>query len=207
MNPSTTLTPLNLGQIRPRGDFADRLRAAWAAGLAEGTPAWVRHGVLVGEGRGNLLVKAWAKRTGVGDLNAAAGLVPRDATTSWADDVEARARSGHLGLDEYVCQMVWNDAAGLRVALYGPATAKAVVAGVPVELVLSTPNPDAKAVEVEVFPEAPVILTLFFRLPGWASGCLVTGQGAAGVDVEDHDGWIELRRTWNRGDQLSLRFD
>jgi hypothetical protein len=207
MNASSILTPLNLGQIRPRGDFADRLRAAWTAGLVEGTPAWVRHGLLVGEGRGNLLVKGWAKRSGVDDLNAAADLGPRDASTAWADDVEAQTRSGQLGLDEYVCQSVWNGPGGLAVALYGPVTAKAVVAGVPVELVVDTPNPDAKVVEVEVFPEAPVEFTLSFRLPGWSSGCLVMGQGAAGVDVEDHDGWIELRRPWNRGDQLTLRFD
>lgn len=201
-----TLKPLNLGQIRPRGAFADRLRAAWVAGLVEGTPAWVRHGLLVGEGRGNVLVRGWAKRSGI-DLDAFAGPSPREPRTAWADDLEARASGGHLGLDEYLTHLVWADPAGLRVALYGPATVKTVVAGAPVELVLEAPFPGYHEVSVEVFPQDGAEFTLFFRIPAWAQGCLVTGQGAAGVDVEDRDGWIELRRRWNRGDTLGLRFD
>jgi len=201
------LTPLSPGQIRPRGDLADRLRAVWPTGLVEGTPGWVRHALLVGEGRGQLLVKAWARNNGILDLAPAAGLAEREVATAWADDLESHALAGQVGFDEYVCQMVWADAKGLRVALYGSATVKTEVAGTPLELVLDADSVGAKVVSVGVYPDGPASFTLFFRIPSWANGCLVTGEGASGVDVVDHDGWIELGRRWNRGDELTLRFD
>lgn len=175
--------------------------------MAEGSPSWVHHALLVGEGKGTLLVRAWARRSGVPFEALPPELGSDPGQTSWGDEWEERARAGEVGLDEYVARMVLVDDAGLRVALYGPAIAKTQVAGVPIALELDTVYPEVPSVEVRLYPEAPVEFTLFFRIPGWAGGCLVTGDGASGGDVVDQDGWIVLRRTWNRGDSLRLVFD
>lgn len=192
-----TLVPLPLGQIRPTGWFAARLRDAWEAGLPEGSVSWIRHAMLVGEGRGKLLVRSWAKRAGV--VDAAAWALPPPTEPHEAD----RCAS----LEERAVRLVWADPLGLRVALYGPAVVKTEVGGVPVELELETEALDATRVELRFYPESPVEFTLFLRLPEWASGCLITGEGAAGAEAEDREGWMELRRRWNRGDSLSLSFD
>jgi len=202
-----TLNALPWGQIRPQGWIAAQMRQTWEAGLAEGSPSWVHHALLVGEGKGTLLVRAWARRSGASWVLSPPELGALADQTSWADEWEDRVKDGSLGLDEYVGRLVLADPAGLRVALYGPAVVKTEVAGVPLTLELDTAYPGESSVEVRLYPEAPVEFTLFFRIPGWAGGCLVTGDGASEGDVTDQDGWIVLRRPWNRGDSLRLSFD
>lgn len=203
-----TLTPLPLGQIRPTGPVAARLLQVWDPGLPEGSASWVRHALLVGGGKGKLVVRAWAKARDPDALSLPGALEPLVVTgTAWADEFEARFRSDEVGLDELVVRQVWAEPTGLRVAFYSPATVKTEVAGVPVALEFETEYPENPRVEVRLYPETSVEFTLAFRIPAWASGCLLTGDGASGADAEDRDGWIELRRAWNRGDTLNLTFD
>lgn len=193
-----TFHPLKLGQVKPRGRLAAALQAQWDAGPAEGSPAWLRCALAVGEGRGQLKVRAWAKAQG---LDFASLLVPSPLEGSW-DGVDDRARSG-LGWDEYVAHLAVSHPAGLGFALYGDAVVKAEVAGTAVEIELV--EQAERRFEVTVYPEDPAEFTLFFRIPRWAQGCLITGEGAGAAEAGD--GWAEVRRTWHRGDTLELVFD
>lgn len=193
-----SFSPLKLGQVKPRGRLAAALGAQWDAGPAEGSPAWLRCALMVGEGRGQLKVRAWAKSHGV---DFASLLVPAPLEGSW-DDVDDRARSG-LGWDEYVAHMVVAHPRGLGFALYGDAVVKAEVVGTAVEVELAEESEGR--FEVTVYPEEPTEFTLFFRIPHWAQGCLITGEGAGAAEAGD--GWAEVRRTWQRGDTLTLVFD
>lgn len=107
----------------------------------------------------------------------------------------------------YLRSQAFADADGLRVLLYGPASVKTVVAGVPLELELDTAYPDSLTVEVRLYPETSVEFTLFLRLPSWSEGCLVTGGGASGGTLSEDDGWLELRKVWGRGDTLTVAFE
>lgn len=184
---------LPLGQIRPTGWLAAQMRQTWSSGLPEGSDAWIRHALLVGEGKGTLQVRAWARRTGAGDnLSALAPVREGEAGT---------------GLDAFVCGMVQSDGRSLAVFDYGPVVVKAAVQGVPLTLEMASDEPEALGVDLHFYPEEPVTFSLTFRLPAWAEGCMVTGDGASGGELTDQEGWVELTRTWNRGDSLHLQFE
>lgn len=199
-----SLQPLSVGQIRPTGWVAEAMRQRWAAGLPEGGAPWARHALMVGEGKGKMLVRAWTNR------NPGWSVPPTPLPgedPGWGDSLEAQAFSGGAGLDEYVAQQVFLDPRGLRIALYGPAVAKTEVASVAVEVELETTYPRDHSIDLRLYPETPVAFSLFLRIPGWASGALVTGDGASGGELTDQEGWLELRRTWIRGDSLTVRFE
>jgi hypothetical protein len=181
------------------------MRLTWNAGLAEGTPSWMGHALLVGEGRGRLLVRRWLAQNPDPQPTDPEILEPADM--AWADEWEAKAFAGELGLDEYVARQVLADPEGLRLAFYGPASIKTNVGGIPVELELETAYPESLTVELRVYPQTPVAFCLFLRIPGWVVGTLVTGDGASGGEMTDQDGWLALRRTWNRGDSLTIAFE
>lgn len=186
---------LPLGQIRPTGWLAAQMRQTWEAGLPEGSDAWVRHALLVGEGKGALLVKSWARRTGMSpDIGALAP--PADPR-----------QTAQEGLDEFVCRMVQTDGSGLAVVDYGPVVVKTAVLGVPLTIEMTNEGPEDLSVELHFYPEEPLTFPLSLRLPEWAEGCMVTGDGAGSGELTDQEGWLQLQRTWCRGDSLHLLFE
>jgi hypothetical protein len=124
-----------------------------------------------------------------------------------ADELERLARTNPDLLLALVETSVLAGPRGLWVALYAPVTAKTRVAGVPVELECETESPEALKAALRVYPESPVEFSLFLRVPGWAEGLLITGDGAQGGAFTDLEGWVEIRRTWSRGDSLDLTFE
>jgi len=171
-----------------------------------GSLEWIRLALMVGEGKGTLQVRSWAKAQGV-DPDALALPPDQPPSIAWADALEQAVLAGQASWDEYAARLVWTEPGALRVAVYASATIKAVVGGVDVTVELISEGPGHPEVEVRLYPAEPIEFSLFLRLPGWSSGCLVTGEGASRGEAEDREGWFELRQLWKRDDGFTLRFD
>ncbi len=106
------------------------------------------------------------------------------------------------------------------VNLFIGSQAKLDVGGQPVTLRQQTKYPWEGDVRIEVQPQQPAAFALRVRVPGWARGVPVPGslyRFADDVDVQPSvtvngdpvlldlkDGYVELRRTWQAGDHVTL---
>jgi DUF1680 family protein len=103
---------------------------------------------------------------------------------------------------------VYSTARGeLAVHLYVQSDAGLEVDGVDVKVRQTTDYPWDGAVALAVDPAVPVEFTLRLRLPGWcrSTELAVNGQPLA-AETAAELGYVSLRRRWQRGDTISLRF-
>jgi DUF1680 family protein len=96
------------------------------------------------------------------------------------------------------------DEAGFAAAVYGPCELRSLVNGTRVTIVERTGYPFEDAIELLVQPERPLEFTLLLRRPGWAGAVACT---AAGEEAAAEAGWWRVRRRWQAGDRVHIRFD
>lgn len=184
-------SPLPWGAVRPTGDLLSRLRAEWEAIEPVGEPRdqWLALALVAGGGRGRIAVRRWK------DQNPA----------------EAAGQSRDPGQTFGLVRRLWNAVTagpdGVQVTDYLPFEARFDRSGAEIRLEVETSFPPGRQVQLRFRLEPPAEFTLRLAMPPWAAGCLVTGVGVSGSEVEEETGWIALRRTWGPGDQVELVFD
>ena len=62
-------------------------------------------------------------------------------------------------------------------------------------------------VELTVSPEKPAEFTLFVRVPGWSQQTAITVNGNAASGTPAAGRYFAIRRRWQAGDRVELRFD
>lgn len=90
---------------------------------------------------------------------------------------------------------------GLAAMLYGPCELETSISGVKVNIREETAYPFSDRIVFHVDPETPISFTLLFRIPGFVSDMRLEGADVAAIN---RDGFLEITRTWNRGDKLTL---
>jgi len=91
----------------------------------------------------------------------------------------------------------------LWVNLYVPSTAHWQTEAV--DLTMETDFPEGESATVTLETESPKAFTLALRRPGWAGeGFAVAINGQAVEELPPPGDHVELRRTWNTGDRVSL---
>jgi hypothetical protein len=91
----------------------------------------------------------------------------------------------------------------LWVSLYAPTAVNWQSAGVKLEM--STDFPDGQSAEIRITSDAPKKFTLALRRPYWAGkGFTVKVNGVAMADVPKADSYVEISRTWKKGDTVEL---
>lgn len=102
-------------------------------------------------------------------------------------------------LDHYLAT---TDDHGVQVHQYAPGDVRATVAGA-AALRVTTEYPRDGRVELEVVDTPAAPWTLSLRIPSWAVGATVTVDGEA-VPGVGTGGYLPVRRTWRRGDRVTL---
>lgn len=96
----------------------------------------------------------------------------------------------------------------IAVHLYCESVADLEVAGGKVRIAQDTRYPFEGRIGLAVDPEAPAAFTLSLRLPGWAPGARLAVNGeAADIDALLQDGYVRLKRLWQKGDRVELDLD
>jgi DUF1680 family protein len=96
---------------------------------------------------------------------------------------------------------------GLAVNLYTPAEARFRVADdVPIVVRQETEYPNAGLVRLHVDPQRPARFPVRLRIPAWADGASVKVNGEAVEDTVAAGKFLEIERTWKKGDQIVLDF-
>lgn len=91
----------------------------------------------------------------------------------------------------------------VAVHLYGGASVRLEMAGVPVGIDERSSYPWDGAIEVTVTPEQAVEFTLSLRIPSWCRGARLALNGAV-LPVQNERGYARLRRIWQPGDRVTL---
>jgi uncharacterized protein len=102
----------------------------------------------------------------------------------------------------YVKSMWFYSADGLVVILYGASEVRAEVNGVSVIIIETTDYPFDMGITFSVETAAPTEFTLSFRRPAWATRFSLSAES-----FTERDNFIHIRKTWQTGDQISLRFE
>jgi len=96
---------------------------------------------------------------------------------------------------------------GLAFTTYGPCKVSALAGdGVPVELVCRTDYPFNETIEIVVKPQRTAMFPLLFRVPGWCKKPEMAVNGKTIEAMTDEKGFVRIRRSWKKGDMISLRF-
>ena len=96
---------------------------------------------------------------------------------------------------------------GLAATLYGPSTVSALVGQrVPVKIACQTDYPFNDAIRMTVSPKQSVAFPLYLRIPAWCKQAQISVNGAAVEAKPDKKGFVQIARTWSKGDVVDLRF-
>ena len=91
----------------------------------------------------------------------------------------------------------------LWVSLYAPSTAEWQTEGVKLEM--NTDFPTGQSASLKVTPKSPKKFTLALRRPYWAgAGFSIKVNGQALKDLPKADSYVEITRTWKKGDTVEL---
>jgi hypothetical protein len=97
---------------------------------------------------------------------------------------------------------------GLAATLYGPCSVRALAGpSVGVKVTTATDYPFGETIRISVEPDRPVAFPLYLRIPGWCAQTEVR-LGPSPVATEaaaGKAGFACIRRTWSRGDTVTLR--
>jgi hypothetical protein len=96
------------------------------------------------------------------------------------------------------------DGSALALMNFAPTTLTTKIAGSSVRISQQTNYPFADDVTLEFAPEGPVAFDLWLRLPLEGDIKIVS---ASGVQNERRDGFLVLRKKWQRGDRVALQLD
>jgi hypothetical protein len=97
---------------------------------------------------------------------------------------------------------------GLWVHLYDNADLDWRLAdGSPLKASLSTGMPWAGNAELSLRPAAPAKFTLHLRIPEWSQSTKLSVNGKPVAAVARPGTYLEIARTWNPGDSVTLAFD
>jgi DUF1680 family protein len=103
----------------------------------------------------------------------------------------------------YYAKAMWlRSAEGLVATLYGASELRAEINGVCVKIAQETDYPFDLGLTFCLEIAQPTEFTLSFRIPAWAIGFSL---GAKSFTVQEN--LIHIRKTWQTGDQITLRFD
>lgn len=112
------------------------------------------------------------------------------------------------GLFQGAESSVFVDSDGLYLALFEPAAGRVQIPGGPaVALALQGDFLEGEEVAVSVNPDQPAEFTLRIRNPYWSARTQVSVNGEAVPDDGAATAWVSVRRTWAKGDRVSIRFD
>lgn len=119
----------------------------------------------------------------------------RDFTCCVGSSMESHALHGH-GIYFESGEKFW-------VNIYAPSTVDWNSAGVKMEM--STDFPAGQTASLKINPNAPKKFTLSLRRPSWAgAGFTVKVNGHAVKDVGAAGSYVDLDRTWKKGDTVEL---
>jgi len=90
----------------------------------------------------------------------------------------------------------------LYVNVYAPSTAQWESAGVKLAMDTTFPEGDAATLKLDV--RAPKALTIALRRPSWAGAGFAVRVNGKSVAQQVRSGYVELTRTWQSGDEISL---
>ena len=95
------------------------------------------------------------------------------------------------------------DADGLQLHQFATGSVETSVAGATVGLAVTTEYPWDGRIDVDITASSERPWTLSIRVPGWCSHATLTLDGAT-LMTESAPGYLTVRRTWQRGERLSL---
>ena len=108
-------------------------------------------------------------------------------------------------LGQYVYSQSKNS---IYVHLYVNGEATIQMRGQQVKLVQNTNYPWSERVRIRVSPAAPAAFTLAVRIPGWCKKAQATVNGKrVAVKPNTRKGYLQLKRTWQKGDRVELVMD
>jgi len=90
------------------------------------------------------------------------------------------------------------------VNLYVAGTARITLAGNEVKLTQETRYPWSREVKITVQPAGPTEFAVHLRIPGWCRGAGVRVNRKFLPGVTPQQGYVTIRRTWERGDAIEL---
>jgi uncharacterized protein len=102
----------------------------------------------------------------------------------------------------YVKSQWLRSAEGLVAALYGASILQTEINGVSVKITQVTDYPFDPAITFSVETTWPTEFTLSFRKPAWATGFNISAE-----NYTEQGNLIHLRKTWQTGATVSLRFE
>ena len=108
----------------------------------------------------------------------------------------------------YFTENLWMATAdrGLCTTLYSASEVEAKVAdGSMVKIVETTDYPFADTITFKVQTAKPVEFPIYLRIPGWCEKPEVAVNGKNSPLADSQSSYIEVRRTWNDGDTVTLK--
>ncbi|HNO94302.1 MAG TPA: glycoside hydrolase family 127 protein, partial [Anaerolineales bacterium] len=103
----------------------------------------------------------------------------------------------------YVKAMWLRSSNGLVKVLYGTSQLQTEIEGVTIKIKETTDYPFDTEITFHVEVSQPIEFTMSFRKPEWSTGLTLTGADEFSVQ----ENLIQVRKNWQAGDQLSLRFE
>ncbi len=94
---------------------------------------------------------------------------------------------------------------GIYILQYIGNTTTLEIGGHKVTLAQKTRYPWEGSVRITVSPDRPSEFAVGVRIPAWCTGASVVVNGEA-MDNKPHDGFVVLRRRWEKGDTVGLTF-
>jgi hypothetical protein len=95
---------------------------------------------------------------------------------------------------------------GITVSLFVPSQVRWPVGDQTVTLEQRTGLPETSQTELRISTDRPTEFTLRVRLPEWSDRTTVEVNGQSAAETIETEQWVTLRRMWQPGDTVRLRF-
>jgi uncharacterized protein len=109
---------------------------------------------------------------------------------------------------DYGISSYFHDGEGIYVNLFVPSRVKWSRAGGRVALVQKTNYPHMPQTEIAVETEKATAFPVYVRIPAWAGAkTRVTVNGKRGTEAVEPGKFMQVERTWKKGDRIEIEFD
>jgi hypothetical protein len=108
-------------------------------------------------------------------------------------------------LPNFIGHSVMRTQDGLALLFYLPSRVHTTVNNKPVQFQVETDYPFRDQIIIRFQNEKPVEFPLTFRIPRWCLAPQMERDGTIKDLTPDENGWVTLKDTWKKGDQLTLR--